>query len=126
MKLKILASVGLLTLGLVACGQDVLARDEGGRTSLMWEVSWNHNPEDITALLEAGAEVNARDEDGETPLTWALWSNPNLEVITVLLKAGANVKAKDSYGKTALDYAKENESIYKTKVYWELNDAFYK
>ncbi|HJM39611.1 MAG TPA: ankyrin repeat domain-containing protein, partial [Planctomycetota bacterium] len=51
--------------------------------------------------------------------------NSSLEVITVLLKAGANAKTKSKTGETALDYAKENEKIYKTKAYWELNDAFH-
>ena len=48
------------------------------------------------------------------------------EAITVLLKAGADGKAKSVAGKTALDYAKGNEKIYRTKAYWELNDATYK
>ncbi|MDP7560231.1 MAG: ankyrin repeat domain-containing protein, partial [Planctomycetota bacterium] len=68
----------------------------------------------------------ARDEDGWTPLMHAARYNSNPEVITVLLKAGANAKAKDGAGKTALDYVKQNEKIYKTKAYRELNDAFYK
>ena len=46
-------------------------------------------------------------------------------LIEVLLKAGANAKAKDKEGKTAADHAKENEKIYKTKVYWKLNDLQY-
>ena len=41
------------------------------------------------------------------------------------MKAGANANAKDEKGKTALDYAKDNEDIYKTKVYWKLNELQY-
>ena len=46
-------------------------------------------------------------------------------MIETLLKAGANAKAKDGEGQTALDYAKDNEKIYKTKVYWKLNELQY-
>ncbi|MBO46365.1 MAG: hypothetical protein CMJ96_05645 [Planctomycetes bacterium] len=87
---------------------------------------FNSNPEVITVLLKAGAELEARAEDGSTPLMFAAVGNSSPEVITALLKAGANAKTKSKTGKTALDYAKENEKIYKTKAYWELNDAFYK
>ena len=52
-------------------------------------------------------------------------NNPKPEVIETLLKAGANAKAKDGEGQTALDYAKDNEKIYKTKVYWKLNELQY-
>ena len=52
-------------------------------------------------------------------------NNKNPEVIEALLKAGVDAKAKDEDGKTALDYAKDNKKIYKTKVYWKLNDAQY-
>ena len=46
--------------------------------------------------------------------------NSNPEVIEALLKSGAN--AKDKEGKTAADHAKDNEKIYKTKLYWKLNE----
>ena len=42
-------------------------------------------------------------------------------MIEALLKAGE----KDKKGKTAADRAKENEKIYKTKVYWKLHQAQY-
>ena len=82
-------------------------------------------PEAIEALLKAGADVAARDKDGKTPLILAAWDNKNPEVIEVLLKAGANAKAKDKKGKTAVDHAKDNEKIYKTKLYWKLNELQY-
>jgi ankyrin repeat protein len=103
----------------------VNARDENGVTPLMLAAQFNSNSEVITAFLKAGAEVNARDENGVTPLMLAAQFNSNPEVITAFLKAGANAKTKSKKGKTALDYAKENEKIYKTKAYWELNDAFH-
>ena len=59
------------------------------------------------------------------PLMWAAGVNWNPEVIEALLKAGANARAKDKEGKTAVDYAKDNKKIYKTKVYWKLNEAQY-
>ena len=55
----------------------------------------------------------------------AAWLNENPEMIEALLKAGANAKAKDKKGKTAVDHAKENEKLYKTKVYWKLNELQY-
>ena len=51
--------------------------------------------------------------------------NSNSEVIEALLKAGADAKAKDKEGKTALDHAKDNKKIYKTKVYWKLDELQY-
>ena len=47
------------------------------------------------------------------------------EAIEALLKAGANAKVKDKKGKTAADRAKDSKEIYKTKVYWKLNEAQY-
>lgn len=88
--------------------------------------SWrNTNPEVITLLLKNGANIDDRDEEGRTPLIWACLLNFNPEVITILLKNGADVKAKDVNGQTALDYAKGNPKIYKTDVYWQMNNLMY-
>ena len=82
-------------------------------------------PEVIEALLKAGVDIEARTEHGWTPLMWAARNNSNPKVIEVLLRFGANAKAKDKEGKTAADYAKDNKDIYKTKVYWKLNQLQY-
>ena len=79
----------------------------------------------IEALLKAGADIEARANTGLTPLMLAATGNFNPKIIETLLKADANAKAKDKEEKTAFDYAKENEKIYKTKAYWNLNDAQY-
>ena len=47
------------------------------------------------------------------------------KAIETLLKAGANAKAKDKGEKKEADFAKENEKIYKTKMYWKLHQAQY-
>lgn len=56
---------------------------------------------------------------------YAAWKSENPEVIIALLKAGADAKAKDNSGKTAFDYAKNNEKLIGTDVYWRLNEAQY-
>ena len=100
----------------------------------MYAAAQNANPRVIETLLKAGADIEARmvcksdalyDEGGVTPLMRAARRNESPEVIAALLKAGANTRAKDKKGKTAADYAKDNEKIYKTKVYWNLNDLQY-
>ena len=49
----------------------------------------------------------------------------NPQLIEVLLKAGAKAELKDGEGDTAEDLARANKKIYKTKVYWKLNEAQY-
>ena len=79
----------------------------------------------VESLLKAGADIKAREQVGETPLMKAASHNKNPEVIETLLKAGANARAKDKERRTAADHARENKKIYKTKVYWKLNDLQY-
>ena len=110
---------------LLKAGANVEAKNEYGRTPLMWAAWDNENHKVIESLLKAGVDIEARDESGETPLIWAAAKNNNHDVIDALLKAGANTKAKDKEGKTALDYVKDNKKIYKTKVYWKLNQLQY-
>jgi ankyrin repeat protein len=49
--------------------------------------------------------------------------NSNPEVCTALIKAGSDVNARDKDGKCALDYAKENDALKDTDVYWQLHNA---
>jgi len=115
-----------VTKAFIDAGADVNARDKIlGFTPLVLAAGWNQNPEVIKLLLDAGADVNARDKDGLTPLMWAALLNQNPEVIRILLDAGADGKAKSNASKTAFDYARENEDIKDTEVYWLLNDAQY-
>jgi len=110
---------------LLEAGADIKARNRLGYTPLMFAARFNSNPTIIETLLKAGADIKARSESGGTPLMWVAENDSNPAIIETLLEAGANVKAKDKGGTAVIDYAKENENIYKTKVYWNLNDALY-
>ena len=74
-------------------GADLEARDELGRTSLMYAAWLNENPEVVQALLDAGADLEARNE-GWTSLLFAARNNENPEVVQVLLGAGADLEAR--------------------------------
>lgn len=53
------------------------------------------------------------------------WKTATPEMVENAIRNGADVKVKNAEGKTALDYAKDNPHIYRTKVYWLLNDRMY-
>ena len=84
---------------------------------------FNKNPAVLTLLLNRGANVNARYDTGATPLHWATDSNENPAVLTLLLDRGADATLRDKENKLPFDYAKENEKLKDTDVYWRLNDA---
>ena len=110
---------------LIDAGANVNARGEDGITPLMVAAE-SSTPGVIELLIDAGADVNPRSTFYRaTPLMWAAGFNPNPEVIALLLDAGADGRAKDREGKTAFDYAKENEALVGTDVYWRLHDAQY-
>ena len=74
-------------------------------------------------LDEMAAEIHS-PEAGLTPLMVAAQnSTPN--VVSYLMSQGANLRHRDNKGKTAVDYAKENPRLYKTDVYWQMNDKLY-
>jgi ankyrin repeat protein len=110
---------------LVKEGADVNAKAEDGFTALIASAMHNKDLEIMKILIKAGADINARADYGLTALMVAAGYNKNPEVITVLLKAGANAKIKSKGGKTAFDYAKDNEHIKGTEVYWKLNQLQY-
>ena len=82
-------------------GVDVNARDEYGRTPLMWAAE---DPDMVRRLVEQGADVNARDENGETPLMYAAFVN-RLDVLRHLVEQGADVNARSEGGGTPLMWA---------------------
>ena len=83
----------------------------------------NQNPTAITVLVDSNANPNAKTKKGLTPLHIAARRNQNPEVITALLDAGAAANAQTAYGELPFDYAKDNQAIRESKVYWRLNDA---
>ena len=77
-------------------GVGVDARDEFGRTPLMWG---SEDVDVVRYLVEKGADVNARNTAGETPLMRAV---RNLDVVEYLVEQGADVNAKDGQGESVL------------------------
>jgi hypothetical protein len=80
----------LLAQLLIEKGADIEAKDEEGRTPLMWAVqSWRED--NAWLLLEKGANIEAKDEQGRTPLSWALRSQSEAGV-RLLLEKGADIQ----------------------------------
>ncbi|MDX6446974.1 MAG: Notch 1 [Blastocatellia bacterium] len=100
---------------LLAKGANVNARDEAGRTPLLWVAPARDNPEMVKFLIAKGADVNAKDNEGETALMIAA-SQSNPGIVTVLLEAGADVNAQNSVGGTALMSAAYRANIEEIKI----------
>jgi uncharacterized protein len=86
---------------LLAKGANVNAKDDKGRTALLWVAPARDNPEMVKVLIAKGADVNAKDNDGETALMIAA-SQSNPGIMAELLDAGAEVDATNKAGGTAL------------------------
>jgi ankyrin repeat protein len=56
---------------LLKAGADIEARDNYGRTALMWAARHNENPEVIMTLLKAGANAKAKDSKEKTAFDYA-------------------------------------------------------
>ena len=107
---------------LIAGGADPNARTEDGATPLHIVALKNSDPSIVEALIAGGADPNARSEDGMTPLhPAALVGDP--AVVEALIAGGADPKARDNAGRPPFDYAKDNEALRGTDVYWRLNEA---
>ena len=89
---------------LVAAGEDVNARTNGGLTPLHLATLCDPNVEVLTALISAGADVDARDKIKRTPLHVAA-EHSKAEVISTLVAAGADVDTRDKIGRTPLHVA---------------------
>ena len=93
----------------IAAKIDVNAKNNNGKTTLMYAAGNNENPEVIKALIDAGADVNYSMTGGQAPGWTALMAavrwNPNFEIAKVLIDAGADVNAKTKDGGTVLERA---------------------
>jgi uncharacterized protein len=96
-------------------GANVNAKDETGKTALLWVAPARDNPEMVKVLIAKGADVNAKDNDGETALMIsASQSNPG--ILTALLAAGAEVNAQNNAGGTALMAAAFRANLDEIKI----------
>jgi|GEM_PF-3466116 len=86
---------------LAAKGVNVNAKDETGKTALLWVAPARDNPEMVMALLALGADARASDNDGNTALMIAA-SQDNPGIVGALLAAGVEIDATNNNGRTAL------------------------
>lgn len=90
---------------LIKSGADVNAKNENGRTALMY-AAWNNVTDVAKVLIDAGADVNAKGNAGETALMHAAARNA-VDVAKALIAAKADVNARaEGGGVTALMVAK--------------------
>lgn len=89
---------------LLDAGADVNAKDNIGKTALMYAAkAFNGGDiELISILVNAGADINARDNRGYTALMYAAAYTVEDNVFETLIKYGADVNARDNEGQTAL------------------------
>ena len=130
---------------LLEAGANPNARDESGQTPLH-RAAGSGNAEAIEALAAAGANLEARNESGQTPLhkaaergtvevvetllagylkedSQAKRARGTVEAVETLLAGGADLAARDNDDKLPFDYARDNEHLKGTDVYWKLNQA---
>jgi ankyrin repeat protein len=84
---------------LLAHGADVNAKEDRGRTALIYAV-YNGHTDIVKALLKEGADVDVKNKD-ITALMIAAY-NGHTDIVKALLKEGAHVDVKDNDGLTAL------------------------
>lgn len=87
----------------LSSGANIEAKDEIGRTSLMW-AGFQGAPAMVAYLIAQGADINARDRAGRTGLMWAAIAGQG-EVVRMLLRHGADVGLVDAKGTDAAGYA---------------------
>ena len=98
---------------LIQKGANVTARDNNGKTVLMYAAEGTAGANMVTVLqnfwVDANTNINMRDSDGKTALMYAV-SGKNSQLIKphMLLARNANADATDDTGKTVLMYAVGN------------------
>lgn len=92
-----------MIIGALNAGADIEARDEIGRTALIWAAFQGHGPM-LAYLIDQGADVNARDDRNRTALMWAAIAGRD-DAVQTLMAHGADAAAADTDGKTAADHA---------------------
>lgn len=88
-------------------GADIRARDDKGRTALMYAARYG-NADIVRRLLEADAEIETTDTAGRTALMYAA-EDGQADVVELLLARGASVHLQDQAGQTAADIARSAE-----------------
>ena len=74
---------------LLESGADVNAKDNRGKTALMYATEYEYDSDDVAELLlAAGAYINAKDKDGKTALMYATF-NEATKIAELLEAAGA-------------------------------------
>ena len=90
---------------LLALGANINARDQYGRTPLMYAAGENADLNRVDELIARGADVNAKSTAGWTPLMFAVQNADDLDIPVFLLNAGADPTATNSEGQSVLDVA---------------------
>jgi ankyrin repeat protein len=100
---------------LIAKGANVNAKDETGKTALLWVAPARDNPEMVKLLIAKGADVNATDNEGVTALMIAA-SQSNPGILAELIEAGAEINAQNNSGGTALMAAAFRANLDEIKI----------
>ena len=97
---------------LLDAGALINAKDNDGKTALIYALENSSGTETAKVLIAAGANINVAGKDGQTPLMLAARRH-SIEAIKALIGAGtsATINAKDKQGKTALHYLSEMGNV---------------
>lgn len=100
---------------LLNAGADINAKDNDGRTALMWTIYRSYDNHDshidiCRLLIEKGADINAKSDYGVTALMKAA-ERGDKETCAFLIDKGAKTTVKDKGGWTVFTYAMEHDGV---------------